>query len=154
VTLTIQPLSPGPSFTQARRAYNALQIPYRDLSSPTGSFVDLPAVFSGNRVSRCRETCGHGSLANQNPEPRWVKGQRFLVRRGFPYREIGTSDVAVHMYHEFPNPELRWHVRYPPRYVIFSLSSLSGISYRESRDRDFTVHNFLMHSSTRIPMKL
>lgn len=45
-----------------------------------------------------------------SPECRWSTSQHSRSFRGFPYREIGTSDVAIHMYHEFSNPELRSHL--------------------------------------------
>jgi hypothetical protein len=71
-----------------------------------------PFRLSGIRRSRYREPCVHVlvQIKSPNPECRWSTSQHSRFFRGFPYREIGTSDVAVHMYHEFPNPELRCHL--------------------------------------------
>jgi len=71
-----------------------------------------PLCPSGIRRSRYREPCVHVlvQIKSPNPECRWSTSQHSRSFRGFPYREIGTSDVAVHMYHEFPNPELRCHL--------------------------------------------
>jgi hypothetical protein len=92
-----RPASTRTFFFSGPKSYNALQIPYWDLLLPTRCsiylllvfsgilnthrkypFGDLPFALSGNRVSRCRETCGHGSRVTQNPETRWVKESTLL----------------------------------------------------------------------------
>jgi hypothetical protein len=121
-------------FFSGPKSYNALQIPYRNLLSPTGYSIDLPAVFSGNRVSRYRETCEHGSRATQNPETRWVRTSTLSVPVGdFP---IGKSEHTMSCFTASLNlrtPNSDAHVQYP-----LATSPPLSLLYRESRDRDFT----------------
>ena len=50
----------------------------------------------------------------------------FCSCRGFPYREIGTRDAAVHLHHKSPNPELRCTRALIPCHVTSSLHSIGN----------------------------
>jgi hypothetical protein len=91
-------LSHGP------KSCNTLQIPYRDFSSPTELSVDLPAVASGNRVSRYREPYAHSSCNSKLRTPN-ADGQRSTDR------DIATRDVNSMPFPKPRAPRCRFSIK-------------------------------------------
>jgi hypothetical protein len=128
MTLTVQPLPPRTFFHSGPKSQRLFQLLTGVLNTNRNlPFANFPFALSGNRFSLYRETCGHGSCANQNPETRWVKESTLLFGRGFPYREIDICEAAVFLHYKSLNPELQY-ARAP--YLCHVTSSLRVIGNR------------------------
>jgi hypothetical protein len=122
-----RPASTRTFFFSGPKSYNASSNPV------SGPFVThrisliSPLVFSGNRVSRYRETCGHGSRATQNPETRWVRMSTLSVPVGdFPIGKSAHTMSRFTCTTNLPNPELRYARALSPCHVTSSLSSIGN----------------------------
>jgi hypothetical protein len=135
VTLTVQPLSPGPSSSLRPEELNALfRSRIGTFCHPQDTLLISRSCLGKSGFAISRNLCAR-SRATQNPEPRWVKESTLLFLSGISLSGNRTCDVGS-LHHKSPNPELRWHVRYSlPRHLLSPL-------YRESRDHDFTSRNF------------
>jgi hypothetical protein len=133
-TLRGDPLSPGPSLTQARRAVTLFKSRIGTFCYPQDTLL-ISRLLS--REIRVRDIAKLLDTILVQIKPRTLMAKESMVPsfRGFPYREIGECDVAIHSPSKSMNLELRWHIRYlSPCHLLSRL-------YRESRDRDFTSRN-------------
>ena len=117
------------------KSFNAPPIPYRDLPSPIGYFVDLPASVLGNRVSWYCKTRNTVSRANQNTRPQ-APWWSMVNSSGYRHSRCQPS--------EFSNPEHRGpdSLMWSHLYSALSLGSHATTSPRNFTDRESTVRVF------------
>jgi hypothetical protein len=139
--LAVQPLPPGPSFSQARRVKELFPLLSGVLNAHRYLLSRSPLFLSGNRASRYRETRGTVLVQIKTPNPDGSTSQLSLPFGDFP---IGKSGCEMLRFTCTVNP------RTPNSDDTCAFPSLRHLPfplYRESRDRDFTGRNFFASKS-------
>jgi len=135
-----RPRSLGTSSSRARRVQYSSTPCQESLIPIEISFLaisPLPCREIGFRV--IAKLVGTFSCYSKPRNPMGLNVNALRSCRGFPYREIGTRDAAVHLHPKSPNLELRYAHALSPCHITFSLSL--SLLFWESCDRDFKGRN-------------